>query len=147
MPLCSTYVLHTNWTIPNDTLSLLKPPMDAVRIVIFDATAAKIEYRSSPGFYLKNNTKATFPPQENITERTNQICNNGVGPPSGGEIGKQGAIGISAGLTVILIALLSQWFFLGHWRRRDGRTEQADCQDKTESDKCVNDYAERAGLL
>jgi hypothetical protein len=127
--------------------------MNAVKIVMFNATAASIKpdskeiYRYSPGFYLKDDTDATFATQENIAGRTGTTRQYSVGPPSKRTIAVQGALGISAGLTVILVTLLSQWFFLRHQRRRDGRTERADWQGKTKSDKSLSDHAERTELL
>lgn len=133
---CSKYLLETQWTIPNNTLSILKPSMNAVKIVIFNATAASVNpdfkeiYCFSPGFYLTDDRNTSSALQEIIVEGTDMTGQGDVKPPSGRTIATHGAVGIGAGLAVLLIALLSQWLFFGYRRRKDGRTERGSWQEK-----------------
>ncbi len=133
---CNGTFFTTSWPIPNDTLSKIDPPFHAFRLLIYNATAALATpnetgiYHFSPGFYIKQDNIASTQPEAVAIPGTDLTGKGAVKPPSGGEIAAHGAIGIGAGLFIIVVALTGQLLFLEYRRTRIGRSQLGTWQDK-----------------
>jgi hypothetical protein len=135
------WYLNTSFEIPWGTVDQLEPPFYAVRVALYNSTEMlgnpdSSKPRSfSAGFYLT---------QEHYTPWINEghwgeappipgIDASGKGavkPPGRGQIAAQGAIGICAGIAIILIVLMSERLLLRFRRRPGARTEMGSWQER-----------------
>lgn len=126
---CRYWVIDTAWTIPNDSVSKLKPPWNAVKILVYNASNDQ-HSGMSPGFFLTDPLETTPQPTQGILEGTDITGQGAVRPPSGRAIAAHGAVVLGAGLGLIIVALLGQWIFLKLRPGKSERTEKGTGQEK-----------------
>ena len=128
VPECSVWVLNITRPIPINTLKVLKPSYNSLKVVIWNAKTAEVDhngtdlYHFSPGIYLSDPNEGQSSSSAPImTPGVDAMGTGAVKPPDGREIAKHGAVGICSGLGVIFVALVAQWLYLKFRKSKGGK--------------------------